>query len=192
MKRPPHSPTVTGHLPAPQSVVVFGWGKCLLIGGFLCAVILAVAFLGRWQLMASDKKHVVEIANLRTDLGSKVDAAQTKVDAQTQLLQSFGQAVNTLKANGSLTPDQVAAIAAAVAANQTAKGAVKAQAGTTPGIPGSRGGGRMSVTPGVMGSGGARGTVVAASPGTSRSSTSGCLLTIESGILRIDGTVCPP
>lgn len=188
MKRPPHSPTVSGHLPAPQPVVVFGWGKCLLIGGVLCAVILAVAFMGRWQLMA-----------LRKDLGAKADAAkasadaaQTKVEAQAGLLQSFGQAVNTLKANGSLTPEQVAAIAAAVAANQAAKGAVKAQAGTTPGIPGSRGGGGMSVTPGVMGSGGAWGTVVAASPGTSRSSTSGCLLTIESGILRIDGTVCPP
>lgn len=153
--------------------------------------ILAVAFLGRWQLKA-----------LRKDLGGKADAAKTSADAalkvvtdqrdaQASFIVSVGQALNTLKANGSLTPEQVAAIAAAIAANQAAKG-TKVQAGTTPGIPGSRSGAGTSVTPGIVGSGGARGNPVAASPGTSRSSTSNCLLTVESGILRLDGTVCPP
>jgi hypothetical protein len=191
-KPPAYSPTVTGRLPAPPPVVVFGWGKCLLIGGVLCAVILGVAFFMRWQLQDSDKKHAAEIAALRKDLGGKVDTAVAKQDATAGLVQSVVAAVNTLTANGTLTPAQAAAIGAATAANQAVKGGVKAQAGTTPGIPGSRSGGGMSVTPGTVGPGGTRGNTVVASPGAPHSSTAGCLLTIESGVLKIDGTVCPP
>lgn len=169
-----------------------GIGKCLLLSIAFGVIVIALTLLMRSQLIASDKKRAAEIAGLRKDFGAKLDTALTKQAEQAGLIQSFGQTLNAEVANGSLTQSQLAAIAAGIQASQAAKGAVKAQAGTTPGIPGSRSGGGMSVTPGVVGSGGTRGTVVAASPGTSRSSTSGCLLTIESGILRIDGTVCPP
>lgn len=193
MKRPlAHSPTVTGHLPAPQPVVAFGWGKCLLIGTILCLVILGVAFLGRWQLMASDKKHAAESAALRTDLGGKVDAALVKQAELAGLIQSIGQALNTLAANGTLTPEQATAIGAAVAANQAAKAGTKAQAGTTPGIPGSRGGGGTSVTPGVPGSA-IRPVASQTTPPPHSSDTSRCLATINvPAILKLDGTVCPP
>lgn len=145
---------------------------------------------------------VVYLGNMKFDKilkkatanGQKADAAtaaaneaKVSADASAGLLQSIGKALNAQVSAGTLTPSQLTAIAAAIQANQAAR---TGAAGATPGIPGSRGGGGMSVTPGVVGSGGVRG--VAANPGTSRSSTSNCLLTIESGILRLDGTVCPP
>lgn len=169
-----------------------GIGKCLLLSIVFGVIVIALTLLMRSQLIASDKKRAMEMAGLRKDFGAKLDTALTKQAEQAGLIQSFGQTLNAEVANGSLTQSQLTAIAAGIQASQAAKGAVKAQTGTTPGIPGSRSGGGMSVTPGVVGSGGPRGNTVAASPGTSRSSTSDCLLTIESGILRIDGTVCPP
>lgn len=164
---------------------------CALIGFVLILAIGAVAYLGNAALKVSDEKHADETSALRTDLGGKLDTALAKQAEQAALIQSIGQALNTQVASGSLTQVQLAAIASAVQSNQAVLGGIKAQAGTTPGIPGSRSGGGKSVTPGVVGSAPTRATTVVASPGVSRSSTGGCLLTIESGILRIDGTVCP-
>jgi len=150
----------------------------------------AVAWLGNMKI---DKVLKQSAAN-----GRKADAATAAADASKKsaestagLLQSIGQALNSQVAAGTLTPQQLQAIAAAIAANQAARGSARAQGGTTPGIPGSRSGGGTSTTPGVMGSA-MRPVAPQTTPPPHSSSTAGCLLTIQSQVFTLDGTVCPP
>ena len=187
MSKPGHSLIASQSPGAPPPKASSGIGKCLILTIVFGVMVIALAFVMRAQIMA---------------VGKKADAAKTSSDAalamvtkqrddMAGLVQSVGQAIATLQANGTLTPAQAAAIAAQVAAQQAAKGAAKAQAGTTPGIPGSRSGGGQSVTPGVMGS--ARPVASQTTPPPSASDTSRCLATVNVPlILRVDGTLCPP
>jgi hypothetical protein len=150
----------------------------------------AVAFLGNMKIDRVLRQSAAS-GQKAADAKTAADAAESSAAATAGLLQSIGQALNAGVANGTLTPQQLQAIAAAIAANQAAKGAAKAQAGTTPGIPGSRSGGGRSVTPGVLGSA-MRPVASQTIPPPHSSSTAGCLLTVNSQVFTLDGTVCPP
>jgi hypothetical protein len=168
-----------------------GNGKCYLMVIVLLVALSVVVFLGNMKL---DKvlKQLGTSEQKATAAKTAADAAQKSADSSAGLLQSIAQALNSQVAAGTLTPSELAAIAAAVKANQAARAGAAAQAGTTPGIPGSRSGGGTSVTPGVPGS--ALRTVASQpTPPPSSSDTSKCLLTAGiPTILKLDGTVCPP
>jgi hypothetical protein len=185
VSKPGHSLTASQSPEVPPKTPS-GFGRCLILTVVFGAMVIALAFVMRAQIMAVGKK--ADAAKTSSD---KALAMVTKQrDDMAGLVQSIGQALNTLQANGTLTPAQAAAIAAQVAAQQAAKGAAKAQAGTTPGIPGSRSGGGTSTTPGVVGS--ARSVAPQTTPPPHSSDTSQCLLTANlPPILRVDGTLCP-
>ena len=128
---------------APNSAGSPSFGKCFLMILVLLLALGAVAFLGNMKIDRVLKQSAAN-GQKAADAKTAADAAQSSAAATAGLLQSIGQALNTGVANGTLTPQQLQAIAAAIAANQAAKGAAKAQAGTTPGIPGSRSGGGLS------------------------------------------------
>jgi hypothetical protein len=165
-----------------------GSGKCALIGVVLLLAIAAVAFLGNAKL--SEVSRDATKAKDASDAALKVATDQR--DSNAGLLQSIGQTLTNLKASGLLTPEQLSAIAAGIQSNQAAQGGAKAQAGTTPGIPGSRSGGGTSVTPGVPGSATAKPVASQTTPPPHSSDTSKCLLTVDvAQVLKLDGTVCP-
>jgi hypothetical protein len=162
---------------------------CSLLGLVVLLAIVAVAFLGNAKLGLVSKDAAK--AKDASDAALKVATGQR--DSEAGLLQSIGQTLSNLKATGLLTPEQLSAIAAGIQANQAAQGGAKAQAGTTPGIPGSRSGGGTSVTPGVPGSAAAKPVANQTTPPPHSSDTSRCLLTAGIPmILKLDGTVCPP
>jgi len=191
---PPHSLLATPLVgPPPKAKSTFL--PCALIGFVVLFAIAAVAFLGNAKLSkvsrdAAKAKDASDAALSASNAALKMATDQR--DSNAGLLQSIGQTLSNLKATGLLTPEQISAIAAGIQANQAAQGGAKAQAGTTPGIPGSRSGGGTSVTPGVPGS--ALRTVASQpTPPPSSSDTSKCLLTAGiPTILKLDGTVCPP
>jgi hypothetical protein len=168
-----------------------GSGKCLLgIVGLLLALGF-VAFLGNVKINKVLKQSAVNGQKAATAIAA-ADAARASAEASAGLLQSIAQALNSQVAAGTLTPSELAAIAAAIKANQAARAGAAAQAGTTPGIPGSRSGGGTSVTPGVPGSA-IQPVASQTTPPPSSSDTSKCLLTAGiPTILKLDGTVCPP
>jgi hypothetical protein len=173
--------------PVPKAKSTF-W-QCALIGFGLLLAIAAVAYLGNAKLGLVSKDAVK--AKDASDAALKVATDQR--DSNAGLLQSIGQTLSNLKATGLLTQEQLSAIAAGIQANQKAQGGAKAQAGTTPGIPGSRSGGGMSATPGVPGSAAAKPVASQTTPPPHSSDTSRCLLTAGiPTILKLDGTVCPP
>jgi hypothetical protein len=171
-----------------------GFGKCLLLAGVMVAVLVGIAVLFNAKLGKVGRKTDAAATAANAALKASQDetaAAVKRSEANAGLLQSIGQALNAQVANGSLTQSQLSAIAAAVAARQATTGGAKAQAGTTPGIPGSRSGGGMSVTPGVPGSA-TRPVASATTPPPSSSSTSRCVATVNiPPIFVLDGTVCP-
>jgi cytoskeletal protein RodZ len=165
--------------------------SCVLISlvNLLAIVLLLVAFMIRSDTWGKDLRSAK-----KDTAAARTDAAEAKksADSSAGLLQSIAQALNSQVAAGTLTPSELAAIAAAVKANQAARTGAAAQIGTTPGIPGSRSGGGTSVTPGVPGS--APRTVASQpTPPPHLSDTSKCLATVDiPAILKLDGTVCPP
>jgi hypothetical protein len=169
-----------------------GNGKC-----YLMVIVLLIAFSGGVFLgnMKFDKvlKQLGTSEQKATAAKTAADAAQKSADSSAGLLQSIAQALNSQVAAGTLTQSELEAIAAAVKTNQAARAGAAAQAGTTPGIPGSRSGGGTSVTPGVPGSAAAKPVASQTTPPPHSSDTSRCLLTAGiPTILKLDGTVCPP
>jgi hypothetical protein len=159
------------------------------IVGLLLALAL-VAFLGNMKIDKVLKQSKVNGQKAVTAIAA-ADAARASAEAASGLLQSIGQALDSQVAAGTLTQSELAAIAAAIKANQAARSGAAAQAGTTPGIPGSRSGGGLSVTPGVMGSA-TRPFASQATPPPHPSDTGQCLATVNlPPILRVDGTLCP-
>jgi hypothetical protein len=190
----PHSLLATPFTGLPPKTKGTFW-QCALIGFGLLLAIAAVAYLGNAKLGKVSRDATK--AKDSSDAALSVSNAALKVvtdqrDSEAGLLQSIGQTLSNLKASGLLTPEQLAAIAAGIQATQKAQGGAKAQTGTTPGIPGSRSGGGMSVTPGVAGSAALPVLSAKTTPPPSSSSTARCLATVNiPPIFLLDGTVCP-